>query len=66
VKERLEKMLGLALGFVLLRAQSLESADDVGEFLLERKRRERDNEFFNKLHVQAGHDSAAFGYAETF
>ena len=39
VKESLEKMLGLALGFALLRAQPLESSDDLGEFLLERKRR---------------------------
>ena len=38
MKESLEKMLGLALGFALLGAQALETADDIGEFLLERKR----------------------------
>ena len=36
VEEGLEKMLGLALGFALLRAQVLETQDDGGEFLLER------------------------------
>ena len=39
MKQGLEKMFGLALGFALLRAQALESSDDGGEFLLERERR---------------------------
>src|SRR5439155_18870686 len=44
VKQSLEKMLGLALGFAMLRAQAYKSTDDGGEFFLERKRRN------NKLH----------------
>ena len=40
MKEGLEKMLGLALGFALLRAQTLEWVDDGGEFLLKRERRD--------------------------
>ena len=35
MKESLEKVLGLAFGFTLLPAQALETADDVGEFLLD-------------------------------
>jgi hypothetical protein len=37
VEDGLEKMFGLALGFALLRAQALETTDDVGEFLLDRQ-----------------------------
>jgi hypothetical protein len=38
MKESLEKMLGLALGFALLCAHALEASDGVNEFLLECKR----------------------------
>src|SRR5260370_40770495 len=41
VEERLEKMLGLALGFALLRAQATEALHDGAEFLLEWQRRDR-------------------------
>jgi len=60
MEQDLEKMLGLALGFALLFAQTLESTDDVGEFLLERERWDRNNQLFDELHVQARHDRATF------
>jgi len=37
VEKGLEKMVGLAFGFALLRAQSLETPNNGGESLLERK-----------------------------
>src|SRR6266567_831814 len=49
VEEGLEKMLGLALGFPLLRAQALEAADNSGEFLLKRSSRNWDEPGFNQI-----------------
>jgi hypothetical protein len=44
----LKKVLGLALGFARLRAQALETTNDPGEFLLERKRSNRYSNFFER------------------
>ena len=44
VEQRLEELLGLAGGFPLLGAETLEFVNDVGELLLEGERGERELE----------------------